>query len=96
MGERMNKLQLAMVGCGDIAGFTALVSRLVPQVTLAACCDVNEERAQKFAGRHGIPQVFTQYAELLEKSAIDAVYLAVPHHLHYPMILDALAAGNLF
>jgi predicted dehydrogenase len=94
MGERMNKLQLAIVGCGDIAGFTALVSRLVPQVTLSACCDVNLERAQKFARRHGIPQVFTEYAELLEKTSIDAVYLAVPHHLHYQMILDALAAGK--
>ena len=32
MGDRMDKLKLAIVGCGDIAGFTALISRLVPQV----------------------------------------------------------------
>ena len=90
MGDRMNKLNLAIVGCGDIAGFTALVSRLVPQVTLSACCDVNAERAQSFAKRHRIPQVFTDYNELLEKSSADAVYLAVPHHLHYEMILSAV------
>ena len=90
----MNKLNLAIVGCGDIAGFTALVSRLVPQVTLSACCDVNEERAQTFAKRHRIPQVFTDYNELLKKSKADAVYLAVPHHLHYEMILSAVEAGK--
>ena len=88
----MNKLNLAIVGCGDIAGFTALVSRLVPQVTLSACCDVNAERAEKFAKRHGIPHIFIDYAEILAKASTDAVYLAVPHHLHYQLILDAVRA----
>lgn len=90
----MKKLNLAIVGCGDIAGFTALVSRLVPQVTLSACCDVNAERAGAFAKRHRIQQVFTEYNELLEKSPADAIYLAVPHHLHYEMILSAVEAGK--
>ena len=90
----MSKLRLAIVGCGDIAGFTAWVSRLVPHVTLSACCDANLERAQTFAKRHRIPQVFSDYSELLEKSNVDAVYLAVPHHLHYEMILSAIQAGK--
>lgn len=86
----MKKLNLAIVGCGDIAGFTALVSRLVPQVNLSACCDVDQERARQFAKRHRIAQVFTDYNELLECSSADAVYLAVPHHLHYEMICSAV------
>jgi len=94
MGDRMNKLKLAVVGCGDIAGFTALVSKLVPRVILSACCDVNLERAQGFAKRHRIPKVFTDYNELLTKSSADAIYLAVPHHLHYEMILAAVGAGK--
>jgi hypothetical protein len=40
----MSKLRLGIVGCGDIAGFTALVSKLVPPLQLAACCDVDAER----------------------------------------------------
>jgi hypothetical protein len=75
----MRKLKLAIVGCGDIAGFTALVSRLVPQVTLTACCDINVERAGAFAKRHRIAQFFTDYNEMLAKASADAVYLAVPH-----------------
>jgi predicted dehydrogenase len=94
MGNGMNKLKLAIVGCGDIAGFTALVSKLVPQVILSACCDVNKERAEIFARRHHIPQVFTDYNELLVKSSADAVYLATPHHLHLEMIRAAVHAGK--
>ena len=90
----MKKLNLAIVGCGDIAGFTTFVSRLVPQVMLTACCDVNAERAGAFAKRHRIAQVFTEYNELLAKAFTDAVYLAVPHHLHYEMILSAVRAGK--
>ena len=90
----MTKLNLAIVGCGDIAGFTALVSRLVPHVKLSACCDVNSEKVQAFAKKHHIPQAVTEYSKLLEKSSADAVYLAVPHHLHHEMILSAVRSGK--
>ncbi len=90
----MPKLRLGIVGCGDIAGFTAWVSKLVPPVQLAACCDVSVERAQAFAKRHGIRQVFTDYSQLLAKASLDALYLAVPHHLHYEMILAAVEAAK--
>lgn len=90
----MNKLRLAIVGCGDIAGYTAWVSRLLPQVKLIACCDVNSERAQTFAKQHHIPQILTDYDALLGKSDVEAVYLATPHHLHYEMILAAVQAGK--
>jgi UDP-N-acetyl-2-amino-2-deoxyglucuronate dehydrogenase len=90
----MNRLNLAIVGCGDIAGYTAFASRLVRQVRLAACCDVNADRARTFAGRHHIAQIFTDYAEVLAQAPVDAVYLAVPHHLHYEMIVAALEAGK--
>jgi UDP-N-acetyl-2-amino-2-deoxyglucuronate dehydrogenase len=90
----MTKINLAIVGCGDIAGFTAWVSRLVPQVILSACCDVNAERAGSFAKRHRIPEIFADYQELLHQSNTDAVYLAVPHHLHYEMICSAVMMGK--
>ena len=90
----MKKLKLGIVGCGDIAGFTALVSRLVRQVELAACVDVNEKRARSFAKRHNISAIYTDYTEMLQIAEIEAVYLAVPHNLHYEMILAAIDAGK--
>jgi len=90
----MSKLRLGIVGCGDIAGFTALVSKLVPPLQLAACCDVDAERAQTFAKRHGIRQVFTDYSQLLANATLDAFYIAVPHHLHYEMIVAAVGAAK--
>jgi len=90
----MAKLNLGFVGCGGIAGFMARVSKWVPRVRLSACCDNHAERVQAFAKKFRIPQAFTDYAEMLEKADLDAVYLAVPHHLHYEMILSAVEAGK--
>ncbi len=94
MGDGMTRFSLAIIGCGDIARFTALVSRLIPQVRLSACCDINMETAQRFAYLYRIPDVFTDYSELLDKAKVEAVYLAVPHHLHYEMILAAAERGK--
>lgn len=90
----MKKLRLGVIGCGDIAGYTALVSRLVPQVALSACCDVDAGRADEFARRHRIRHAFTDFSTLLADAPVDAVYLAVPHHLHGEMILSAIRAGK--
>lgn len=90
----MKKIKLAMVGCGESANDFALVGKLIPQVLFVAACDIDFERAQTYAKRNRIPEVFTDYAELLALDDIDAVCLATPHDLHYEMIIAAIQAGK--
>lgn len=89
----MDKLKLGIVGCGDVAGYAALFARLNQGLHLAACCDIARERTEAFARRYGIGQIYTDYGEMLEKANLEAVYLAVPHNLHAPMIKAAVAKG---
>ncbi len=87
-------LALAIVGCGDVARFTAGFARLNRGIRLVACCDIDAGRAAQFARRFGIPQVYRDIGEMLAAGARpDALYLAVPHHLHRLMALQAIAAG---
>jgi predicted dehydrogenase len=86
-------LSLAVVGCGGIAKFMALFARFTPGVRLSAACDISRERAETFAHKYRIPAVFTNYDEMLSVGGFDAVYLAVPHNLHYEMIRTAVDAG---
>jgi len=90
----MARLKLALIGCGDIARFTAFFARLNRGIELAACCDVSAERLEKFGHRHKIRAMFTSYDELLNQAVVDAVYLAVPHDCHFTMIQQAIAAGK--
>jgi predicted dehydrogenase len=88
-----DNLSLAVVGCGGIAKFMALSAQLTPGVRLAAACDISGERAKKFARNYSIPAVYTNYAEMLSAGGYEAVYLAVPHNLHFEMIQSAVDAG---
>lgn len=90
----MDQIKLAIVGCGDVANDIALVSKLVRQVRLFAACDIDHQRAQAYATRNRIKLITTDYAEILARAEIDAVYLATPHDLHYDMILAATRAGK--
>jgi UDP-N-acetyl-2-amino-2-deoxyglucuronate dehydrogenase len=87
------RLRLGIVGCGDIANYTAYLSRLNRRIHLAACCDYNPPTAERFAARHKISHVFESYHDLLAHKALDAIYLAVPHDLHFEMARDALQTG---
>lgn len=90
----MKRLRLGLVGCGDIATYTSLFSRLIPRLQITACCDLDSDRAAGFSHRHCIPWDTTEYERLLEHEAVDAVYLAVPHDLHHSMIMAAVDADK--
>jgi UDP-N-acetyl-2-amino-2-deoxyglucuronate dehydrogenase len=90
MTERM---RLGIVGCGDIAGYMAWLARLNRRIQITACCDLLPERAHAFAQRHKIPQAYKDYNRMLATSNLEAVYLAVPHHLHFEMLQAVIQAG---
>lgn len=87
----MDKVKLAIVGCGDIAQFTAIFGRMSRRIQMTSACDVDLDRAKRFAKRFGIPQTEHDFADVLA-SDVDAVYLAVPHHMHFEMIKAAIEA----
>lgn len=86
-------LTLAVVGCGSIADYVARLARWTPGVTLTAACDISQARAADFARKYKIPRVYTDYSQMLAAGDCRAVYLAVPHHLHFEMIKAAIDAG---
>ena len=50
--------------------------------------------ALKVVEKFEIPQVYDTYDAIIEDPAIDAVYIPLPNHLHYPWTLKALSAGK--
>lgn len=52
------------------------------------------EKAQAFAGAHGIPRSYGSYQALLDDEEIDAVYVALPTALHGEWVRRALEAGK--
>jgi len=62
---------------------------------LVAVCDSNPKMAQWFTDQFSsVRQSTANYRELLKNPDVDAVYIAVPHHLHQEMYCQALEAGK--
>jgi predicted dehydrogenase len=88
-------LNVALIGTGGRCRALMKSLATVPNVRLAAVCDVYDahlEQGRKLAD----PKAFAtkKYQEVLERKDIDAVLIGAPDHWHVPMTVDACAAGK--
>ncbi|BCB21291.1 oxidoreductase [Bosea sp. ANAM02] len=83
-----------IMGTGTIAGLFANDLGLLPQARIAAVHSRSLDKAQGFAGRFGEATAYDDEAAFLADSAIEAVYIATPNHLHATQALKAIAAGK--
>lgn len=91
----MEKLNVAVIGCGNIFRDAHRPAYLkMEDVRVAALCDVALPRAERYAGDFPGAQVCADYRELLGRADIDAVDICTPNDLHAPIACDALRAGK--
>src|SRR5437899_1122211 len=91
----MDRVRLAIVGCGNICQLNAPGYPEHPRCDVVALCDTEWARAELRARQWGItPRIYKDYAELLDDSTVDAVELLTPTYLHAEQIIAALAAGK--
>jgi predicted dehydrogenase len=92
----MEKLRLGIIGVGNIGSMHSAIIKdgQTPDVELAAVADISPKRrewAAEFLG--GDFPVFNDGIELINKSGVDAVLIAVPHYQHPPLAIEAFKAG---
>lgn len=86
--------RVAIIGAGTVVQLGHIpFLRAIPNASIEALVDVNGERAAQVAAEANIPQVFTDYNEMLAQVQPDVVVVATPNVFHKPMTLAALAAG---
>jgi len=83
-----------------ILGSARIVRKTIPALQetingeVVGIASRTEEKAKKYADKHGIPQAFGSYEALLASPDIDAVYIPLPNALHLEWILKSLDAGK--
>ncbi|MDY3282186.1 Gfo/Idh/MocA family protein [Dysosmobacter sp.] len=85
----MNKVKMAIVGAGIWGENHARIYNAHPFAETVALCDMNLERAREVADRLNIPQVYSDYNEMFEKSGCDAVAVVTPDFLHADVAVAA-------
>lgn len=88
------KWKIGIIGAGGISEAHLQAIKHEPRAEVAAIADVSSEMAANRAALHQIPQVFSDYEEMLEEADTDAVIICVPNYLHAEAACKALAAGK--
>ncbi|MCT4395501.1 Gfo/Idh/MocA family protein [Periweissella beninensis] len=86
-------LKWGIIGTGTIANQmgATLLSR---DGIIYAITARNTAKLATFANTYHVEKQYANLADLLDDDAVDAVYVATPHNLHYEMIKQALLKGK--
>ncbi|MBO5735485.1 MAG: Gfo/Idh/MocA family oxidoreductase [Clostridia bacterium] len=88
------KIRVGIIGCGGIAGAHIVGYKSIPELAeVVACCDLDGNKAERYAKHNGIPASYTDYKEMFEKENLDAVSVCTWNAAHAPATIDALNAG---
>jgi predicted dehydrogenase len=92
-----NKVRYAVVGLGYIAQIAVLPAfeHARGNSKLAAFVSGDPEKLRTLAGQYGVENTYSyeQYVDCLESGQIDAVYIALPNHMHRAYTTAAAEKG---
>lgn len=96
MAARSRKIRYAVVGLGHIAQAAVLpaFAHARRQCELAALVSTDDLKLRELGEKYGVAQQYRDYEQCLANPEIDAVYLAVPNHLHCEYAVRAAEAGK--
>ncbi len=83
-----------IVGAGEITRMVAPALAMHGGIRVAAISSRNRPAARELAAILGGADVDDDYLALIRRPEVEAVYIAVPPHLHRPMMVAALEAGK--
>lgn len=100
MSEK-ESVRFGVIGCGLMGREFASASMRwlhlaarIPRPAIVAACDLSPANLEWFRRAPDTRYFYTDYHELLANPEVEAVYCAVPHHLHARIYSDAIHAGK--
>jgi predicted dehydrogenase len=91
----MDVVRIGVLGAARIA--PSAVIKPAPHVgeaEVVAIAARDRARAEKFAAKHDVPNVYADYEALIGAPDVDAIYNPLPNGLHAPWTTAALEAGK--
>jgi predicted dehydrogenase len=88
----MRKIQTAVIGLGLIGKAHIDAIRRLGWVDIVAVCD--QASAQITASSLCLPDLVSEYSDILSSPNIEAIHICTPNHLHYEIAQQAIEKGK--
>ncbi len=92
-GVLMDKLRIAVVGCGNVSKRHFEAAYENQNSVLTACCDVVPEKVDAMSQKYGI-KAYYSFDEMLKNADFDILHICTPHYLHASMAVSAMEMGK--
>jgi len=87
----MSRVRVALIGAGNMANLVHYPSLVeFPDLEIVGLCDIVEEKLNKTAQRFKIERTFTDYKKMLEETEPQAVYILMPPHYLFDLVIYCL------
>ena len=87
-------IRIGLIGAGQRGQQHLEAYQQVPGAEIVAVADINESLAQRVAAQFKIPEVYTDYHDLLQRDDLEAVDICLHNNLHRPVAVAAMEAGK--
>jgi predicted dehydrogenase len=94
MSDPNRTIRIGVIGVGQIGKHHLNTYDKIPGAQVVAVADVNEAEAHRVAEEHKVPDIYTNFRELLKRDDLDAVDVALHNNLHAPVTVAACVAGK--
>ncbi|MGI6611092.1 MAG: Gfo/Idh/MocA family protein [Limnochordia bacterium] len=92
--SEMRKARLAFIGCGGFATASIFPNlHRIPEIDLAAVCDIDRSKAERNARNFGARSVYTDLEEMLDKEKLDGVFVIGPAPQQYRLAPHVIRRG---
>jgi len=91
----MKRLKWGFIGCGEVAEKkSGPAFSTVSGSEVVAVMSRSEQKARKYAERHGVPHWYTDAQKLIDNPDVNAIYVATPPSSHATFAIMAMKAGK--
>jgi len=87
-------IRIGLIGAGQRGQHHLEDYQRIAGAEILAIADINEALAQRIAAEFKIPNVYTDYHDLLQRDDLEAVDICLHNNLHRPVAVAAMEAGK--
>jgi predicted dehydrogenase len=87
-------IRIGVIGVGQIGKHHLNTYQQIDTAQVVAIADINEAEAQRVSQHFDIPEVYTDFRQLLARDDIEAVDVCLHNNLHQPVTVAAMEAGK--
>src|SRR5688572_15655231 len=92
--ETQRPFRLGMIGAGNLASRRLYpVLHTIPNLTLAAVCDLDESKARRNAQKFGGERIYTDHRTMLAEANLDGVVVCVDPRVHESLSIEVMESG---